>query len=180
MSLELITGPMFSGKTLELICRLEHAATAGHSVRAAKPSIDLDRGWLVSTAGRRLPAKAIDGRDAIVSLAAEGDVIGIDEVQFLSPRELDGLECVAAEGSRVIAAGLDLDFRGLPFPQLERLLERTRYVTRLTAICNRCGREATRSQRILAGQPAPATAPTILVGGCEVYEARCATCHRVT
>jgi thymidine kinase len=179
MTLELITGPMFSGKTLELIRRLRLAAAEGDRVRAGKPAIDGDQGWLTSEAGARWPASTLDGVESIERLAVEASVVGVDEVQFLEAPAIHCLEQLAGEGTRVIAAGLDLDFRGVPFPPVELLAEHADSTTTLAAVCARCGAAATHSQRLVEGDPAPATAPTILVGGHELYEPRCVECHEV-
>lgn len=179
MSLELITGSMFSGKTLELIRRLRDADADGQRVSAGKPSLDLDSGWLVSLAGSRWPAEPLTGCHAIRRVACRVGVLGVDEVQFLSLTEIRCLEEIAADGIRVVAAGLDLDFRGAPFPGVERLVATAQSVTWLTATCTRCGAAATHSQRLLDGRPAPAEAPTILLGGRELYEPRCAACHEL-
>ena len=179
MTLELITGPMFSGKTLELIRRLQIAEADGARVSAGKPSLDLERGWLVSSAGRRWPARPLEGAETILSLVRDNDVFGVDEVQFLGPAEAECLHAAAADGVRVIAAGLDLDFRGVPFPRLERLSRGADSVTRLAATCAQCGAAATRSQRLVAGRPAAFSAPTVVLGGPDLYEPRCPACHEV-
>jgi thymidine kinase len=179
MSLELITGPMFSGKTLELIRRLDAAAASGSTVLAAKPALDLDSGFLVSAAGPTWPAHEVDDAFPVGSLAGRADVVGVDEAQFLAAAEVNRLIRAAAGATRVIAAGLDLDFRGSPFRSLGRLAAHARSIVRLTATCTRCGAVATRSQRLVDGAPAPSSAPRIVLGGRELYEPRCVTCHEV-
>jgi thymidine kinase len=170
---------MFSGKTEELIRRLDAAEQAGARVAAAKPAFDADPGRLVSLAGASRPSAGLDGIGDVVRLAHGCSVIGIDEVQFLAADLADVLADVAARGVRVIAAGLDLDFRGEPFPTTTAVRARAQSVTTLTAICAGCGGEATRSQRLVHGRPAPRGAPLVQVGGAELYEARCASCHVV-
>jgi len=179
MTLELITGPMFSGKTLELIRRLDVAAAEGNRVGAGKPAIDAEQGRLTSLAGPWWPASTLDGVESIERLAVEASVVGVDEVQFLEPPAINCLKQLAEEGTRVITAGLDLDFRGVPFPSVELLAPDADSITTLTAVCVRCGAAATRSQRLFAGQPAAATTPTILVGRHGLYEPRCDECHEV-
>jgi len=179
MTLELITGPMFSGKTSELIRRLRLAAAQGERVCAGKPAIDRDQGWLTSLAGPRLPASTLDDVDAIERLAVGASVVGVDEVQFLDAPAIYCLAQLADEGPRVIAAGLDLDYRGIPFPSVKSLAAQASSITTLTGVCARCGAAATRSQRLLDGQPAASTTPTVLVGGPELYEPRCDECHEV-
>lgn len=179
MTLELITGSMFSGKTLELIRRLRLAAAEGERVCAGKPAIDGDQGWLTSQAGARWPAGTLDDAESIERLVVGASVVGVDEVQFLDAPAVDCLEQLSDDGIRVIAAGLDLDFRGVPFPSVELLAAHAESITRLAAVCARCGAAATRSQRLVDGQPAAATAPTILVGGRGLYEPRCTECHEV-
>jgi len=179
MTLELITGPMFSGKTLELIRRLDLAAAEGKRVSAGKPAIDADQGKLASLAGPSWPASTLDGVESIERLAVEASVVGVDEVQFLEPPAIRSLQQLAEEGIRVIAAGLDLDFRGVPFPSVELMVADAGSITTLTAVCVCCGADATRSQRLFDGQPAAATTPTILVGRHGLYEPRCDDCHEV-
>ena len=169
---------MFSGKTLELIRRLQLAAEQGETVAAGKPALELEPDRLVSLAGPSWPASVLDGRDAVGRLVADATVVGVDEVQFLGSEGLRLLERAAADGVRVIAAGLDLDYRGAPFAAPLELAEHATTITRLTATCARCGAEATRSQRLVGGVPAPASGPTILLERA-AYEPRCASCHEV-
>lgn len=180
MPLELIAGPMFSGKTLELILRLRAARERGEDVYAGKPVLDGDRRWLVSAAGPRWPADLVQGVSALRRLGAGATVVGVDEVQFFGAEETAGLVELGGDSLHVIAAGLDLDFRGEPFPSVELLASVATTVTRLTAVCARCGAAATHSQRLLDGRPAPATTPTIMLGGHGLYESRCAACHEVS
>jgi thymidine kinase len=177
--LELITGPMFSGKTRELIRRLAAAELSGAEVAAGKPAFDVDPGWLVSLSGSRRRAVVLERVADLVDLAGSAAVVGVDEVQFLVMEFAEALAEAAARGVRVIVAGLDRDFRGEPFPTVAALAARAGSLTRLTASCSRCGAAATRSQRLLDGRPAPRDAPVVQLGGAELYEARCAACHVV-
>jgi len=179
VSLELVTGPMFSGKTHELIRGLAAAEERGERVAAAKPSFDLDEGWLVSLAGVRRPASPLAGVDDLVALARGRDVVGVDEVQFLAREVVDGLVALADSSVRVLVAGLDLDFLGRPFPGVALLAACAASVSTLTAVCVRCGDVATRSQRLVDGRPAPRTSPLVQLGGGELYEPRCVACHVV-
>ena len=108
------------------------------------------------------------------------DVVAVEETQFFDEGIVGVCRRLADGGRGVIVAGLDMDFRGLPFGPMPALLAEADEVVKLRAICTRCGRDASRSQRLIDGQPAPATAPTILVGAQESYEARCRHCHEVS
>ena len=179
MSFELIVGPMFSGKTDELIRRLAAADDAGLRVAAAKPSVDdSDPGWIVSLSGARRRAVSLPTAPDLLELARGRDVVGIDEIEFFEPEILDAVRSLAAE-LRVIAAGLDLDFRAEPFGPMPALAELADEVTVLTASCAICGSVATLTQRLVDGRPAPRDAPTVQIGGRELYEPRCAEHHVV-
>ena len=178
---EVIVGPMFSGKSEELIRRVTRALIAKQHVQVFKPAID-DRYHAIavaSHAGRTLEAEPVsDTADVRSRLQEDVEVVAIDEAQFFDG-ELPGLvQDLADEGKRIIVAGLDLDFRGEPFGPLPILLARAEHVEKLTAIC-RCGRAATRTQRLIGGHPAHYDDPIILVGATESYEPRCRACHRV-
>jgi thymidine kinase len=179
--LEVVCGPMFSGKSEELIRRLRRAEIAGQRVLIVKPQIDsrYDIGHVVSHAGAKMRAVAVESPSDIPGLVAGYDVIGVDEVQFF-PLEitlvLDGL---VEEGMRVICSGLDQDFRGCPFGPMPELLCRAELVDKLQAVCHRCGGPATMTQRLVDGAPAPADGATIVVGALEQYEARCRNCHEL-
>ena len=179
--LELIVGPMFSGKSEELIRRVNRAVIAKQKVQVFKPAIDnrYDAVAVASHNGRTWEAAPIDGVSDIRKLLEDDtQVIAVDEGQFLNddlvPLALD----LADEGKRVLIAGLDLDFRGEPFGPMPLLLAQAEFVDKLTAICG-CGRAATRTQRLLGGHPAHYDDPVILVGAAESYEPRCRSCHSV-
>jgi len=178
---EVIVGPMFSGKSEELIRRVTRALIAKQHVQVFKPAIDdrYDAIAVASHAGRTLEAEPVsDTADVRSRLQEDVEVVAIDEAQFFDG-ELPGLvQDLADEGKRIIVAGLDLDFRGEPFGPLPILLARAEHVEKLTAIC-RCGRAATRTQRLIGGHPAHYDDPIILVGATESYEPRCRACHRV-
>ncbi len=179
--LEVVVGPMFSGKSEELIRRVTRALIAKQRVQVFKPAIDnrYDAVAVASHNGRTIEALAIaDVADIRQKLRPETQVVAIDEGQFLTTELIDFAMDLADEGKRVVVAGLDLDFRGEPFGPIPQLLARAESVSKLTAICH-CGRAATRTQRLVNGQPAHYDDPIILVGAAEAYEARCRSCHSV-
>jgi thymidine kinase len=177
--LEVVCGPMFSGKSEELIRRLRRAEIAGQRGLIVKPRIDdrYDTGHVVSHAGATMQAVAATKPEDIPGLADAYDVIGIDEVQFFPPEIVLAIDALVERGARVVAAGLDQDFRGLPFGAMPELLCRAELVDKLQAVCHRCGGPATMTQRLVDGAPAPANDATIVVGGLDSYEARCRACH---
>ena len=177
----MVVGPMFSGKSEELIRRVTRALIAKQHVQAFKPAIDdrYDPVAVASHAGRTIDAEPVDGTDHLArSLRAGTQVIAIDEGQFFDDALPDLVQDLADDGKRIIVAGLDLDFRAEPFGPMPTLLARAERVEKLTAICG-CGREATRTQRLIGGHPAHYDDPIILVGAQESYEPRCRSCHRV-
>jgi thymidine kinase len=180
--LEAIVGPMFSGKSEELIRRVNRALIAGHEVQAFKPAID-DRYHATAVAshtGRSIEARAVPGVAEIRSaLSDDVRLVALDECQFFGDDVVELALELADDGKRVIVAGLDLDFRGEPFGPMPQLLAYAELVEKLTAIC-RCGRQATRTQRLIGGAPAHYDDPVILVGAAERYEPRCRECHVVT
>ena len=173
---------MFSGKSEELIRRVTRAFIAKQQVQVFKPALDnrYDSVAVASHNGRKLEAVAVaDIAEMKAALEDRAEVIAIDEGQFLSAELVSFAADLADAGKRVIVAGLDLDFRGEPFGPIPELLARAESVTKLTAICVRCGAAATRTQRLLGGHPAHYDDPVILVGAAESYEPRCRACHRV-
>lgn len=179
--LELVVGPMFSGKSEELIRRVTRALIARQSVQVFKPAIDnrYDAVKIASHNGRTLEAVAVSTvEDIRAALRPDTQVVAIDEGQFL-PSDLVAFALELADGGkRVLVAGLDLDFRGEPFGPIPQLLARAESVEKLTAICQ-CGQAATRTQRLIGGHPAHFDDPIILVGASESYEPRCRACHVV-
>lgn len=170
--IEVITGCMFSGKTEELIRRLNRARYARQTVVIVKPRIDARYApdSVVSHSRQELRAIAIDEAQEIFEHAANVDVVGIDEAQFLGAPLVPVVERLANEGRRVIIAGLDQDFLGRPFEPMPHLMAVAEYVTKNLAICMRCGNPADRSQRLVRREA------TVVVGGTETYEARCRRC----
>ena len=179
--LEVVCGPMFSGKSEELIRRLRRAEIAGQRALIVKPRIDdrYDIGHVVSHAGAKMRAVAISRPEDIAGLADGYDVVGIDEVQFFPDAIVPAIDLLVERGSRVVVAGLDQDFRGLPFGAMPELMCRAELVDKLQAVCHRCGGPATMTQRLLDGRPAPADGATIVVGALDSYEARCRACHEL-
>jgi thymidine kinase len=181
-SIELICGSMFSGKTEELIRRLRRAVIAKQQVEVFKPVIDTryHNARVTSHNGADFEARPVDTPADIASLLSPNTtVVAIDEVQFFEPGIIDLCEQLAEEGKRVICAGLDTDFRGVPFGPMPDLMARAEDVDKLHAICVICGEEASRTQRLINGEPAAFDDPVVLVGAAEVYEARCRQCHEV-
>ena len=180
--IELICGSMFSGKTEELIRLLRRAVIAQQQVQVFKPTID-DRFHVekvTSHVGRAFEAKPVGSAAEIPQhIAPETTVVAIDEVQFFDPAVIEICEQLAEQGKRVICAGLDMDFRGVPFGPMPDLLARSEHVTKLHAICVICGEEASRTQRLVEGEPVAYDDPVVMVGASEAYEARCRQCHVV-
>jgi len=179
--LEIICGPMFSGKTEELLRRLRRAQIANKKVQLFKPIID-DRYSLTdvkSHAGYSMQAVPVDDSYMLFDHAQGNDIIGIDEVQFFDQFIIPIVLMLVRHGTTVIASGLDTTFKFQPFGSLPQLLAYAEVVDKFTAICHKCGEEATRTQRLVNGQPAKHDDPIILVGGTESYEARCSKCWEI-
>jgi thymidine kinase len=170
---------MFSGKSEEMIRRLRRAEIAGQRVVIFKPLIDdrYDATDVVSHAGARMQAVAIASVSELAERAAGIDVVGVDEAQFLGDGIVSCALDLADRGTRVIVAGLDQDFRRLPFGPMPELLAHAEFVDKLQAVCHRCGGGATTTQRLVDGRPALYSGATIVVGANEQYEARCRDCH---
>jgi thymidine kinase len=180
--IEVICGGMFSGKSEELIRRIRRARIAQLNVQAFKPSIDdrYNHEAIASHNGLMADARAVRSAAEILDqVDPDTDVVAIDEVQFFEPEIVDVCQKLADEGKRVICAGLDQDFRGQPFGPTPVLLAVAESVTKLQAICVKCGGPASRTQRLIDGRPAAPDDPVILVGASERYEARCRHCHEL-
>lgn len=180
--LEVICGCMFAGKTEELIRRINVLSYARKNILVFKPKID-DRystTEIASHAGSKVPCIVIsEAKEILNHVNYDTDVVAIDEVQFFDEDVVDICEYLADSGLRVMVAGLDKDFRGEPFGVLPDLLTRAEFVTKLTAVCAKCGAPATRTQRIINGKPASFNDPIVLVGAKEAYEPRCRHCHEI-
>jgi len=180
--IEVICGSMFCGKTEELIRRVRRAQIARQKVQVFKPAIDTRYADREVTSHNGLQVEAVPVADtAQVRTLLEPDttVVALDEVQFFDNDVVTLCDELAAQGKRVIAAGLDMDFRGEPFGPVPALMARSERVDKLQAICVVCGGPASRTQRLIDGKPAAYDDPVILVGASEVYEARCRGCHEV-
>ncbi len=179
---EVICGSMFSGKTEELIRRVRRAQIARQKVQVFKPSLDeryaLDK--VTSHNGMGLDATIVTEAGEILDLVEpDTAVVAIDEVQFFDWTIAEVCNTLAENGKRVIVTGLDMDFRGEPFGPMPLLMAEAERVDKLSAICVVCGAPASRTQRLIDGQPASYDDPVIMVGASEVYEARCRHCHKI-
>jgi len=181
--IEVIAGVMFSGKSEELIRRVRRAVIAKKHVQVFKSHLDARYAGLYSISthdGGIVEAEPIDSSDEIMSRRRpETQVLAVDEVQFLDDGIVSVANTLADQGVRIVLAGIDMDFRGLPFGPMPALLAIAEIVDKLQAICVVCGEPASRNQRLVNGRPALWDSPTIMVGGRESYEARCRQCHRV-
>ncbi len=178
--LEVVCGPMFSGKSEELIRRLRRAEIAGQRTIIVKPLIDdrYDVTHVVSHSGAKLRAVTAESSADVLRLALGYQAVGLDEVQFFDEDIVEAIELVVRRGTRVVAAGLAQDFRGEPFGPMPTLLCVAEFVDKLQAVCHRCGGPATLTQRLVHGEPAPFDGATIQVGELDSYEARCRTCYQ--
>ena len=180
--IEVICGCMFAGKTEELIRRINVLTYGKQKIVAFKPCIDnrYSAEDIVSHNGKKVKSFPISEANQIWEHIDEDvDVVAIDEVQFFDAKIVDVCEQLAYQGKRVMVAGLDTDFRGEPFGVMPQLLTRAEFVTKLTAVCVKCGSPATRTQRLVNGEPAKYTDSIVLVGASEHYEPRCRHCHEV-
>lgn len=179
---EVICGSMFSGKSEELIRRLRRARFAKQEIAVFKPAIDnrYSDNSVVSHNGDEIIAMPVVSADQIWRhIDDRVDVIGIDEAQFFDESIIGTVSRLADHGYRVIIAGLDQDFRGVPFGPMPQLMAVAENVTKLQAVCTVCGSPASRTQRLINGRPAHADDPVILVGASEAYEPRCRMHHEV-
>jgi thymidine kinase len=181
-SIEIVCGSMFSGKTEELIRRVRRAKIAKQNVQVFKPAMDTRYTTEAVTSHNGLGVDAVPVQSAAeieTLIMPATSVVAIDEVQFFGWEVTELCQKLADRGVRVIAAGLDMDFRGEPFGPMPVLMAQAETVEKLQAICVVCGNPASRTQRLINGQPAAFDDPIILVGGSESYEARCRRCHQV-
>lgn len=181
-SVEVICGPMFSGKTDELIRRLRRAVIARQKVQVFKPAIDVRYAVekVISHAGADFAAIPIERAEDIRTLLdPDATVVAIDEAQFFDDGLIAVVDELAESGRRVIVAGLDTDFRGEPFGPMPALMAKAERVDKLQAICMVCGEPASRTQRLVNGKPARYDDPVVIVGAAEMYEARCRRHHEV-
>ena len=180
--IEVICGSMFSGKSEELIRRVHRVQIAKKKIQIFKPTIDNRYAvqHIYSHNGTKVDAINITkSKEILDSVESDTEVIAIDEAQFYDEDIVLVCQKLADQGKRVIIAGLDQDFRGEPFGPIPKLLAIAEYIDKLQAICMVCGNTASRTQRLVNGQPAKYSDPTILIGAKESYEARCRKCHTV-
>ncbi len=173
--IEVIAGCMFSGKTEELIRRLKRAKIARLNFIIFKPDIDnrFSSEEIVSHSSLSLPSIQVKDAKDILKLSEDAQVIGIDEAQFFSNDLIEVCQTLANNGKRVIVAGLDQDYKGIPFEPIPQLLAIAEYITKTLAICVVCGNPADRTQRIVSSNE------RVLIGASEQYEARCRKCHYI-
>lgn len=173
--IEVIAGCMFSGKTEELIRRLRRSIYAKQIVKVFKPKIDtrFSASAIVSHSDQSLPSILVSNAEEILKLAEDAQVVGIDEAQFFSNELIDVCNTLAKMGKRLVVAGLDQDYRGIPFEPIPQLLALAEYITKTLAICVVCGNPADKTQRKRFSPD------RVLVGASDVYEARCRRCHYI-
>ena len=170
--IEVVVGSMFSGKTEELIRRLKRARIARQQVTLFKPALDTRyaEDAVVSHDATEMPSEVVHAADQMLLLVGDANVVGVDEAQFFGPELVSVVERLARDGKRVVLAGLDQDYLGRPFEPVPALMAVAEHVTKLHAICVRCGAPANHSQRIVG------EAARVLVGEKEAYEPRCRRC----
>ncbi|HPH25059.1 MAG TPA: thymidine kinase [Chitinophagaceae bacterium] len=170
--IEVVCGSMFSGKTEELIRRLKRARIANLKVEIFKPGIDVryDETKVVSHDANSIQSTPLSNSQEILLLTEGVDVVGIDEAQFFDDEIANVCETLASKGIRVIVAGLDMDYLGNPFGQMPNLLAKADYITKLHAICVRCGNIANISYRLTEQEG------QVLLGEKDIYEPRCRVC----
>jgi thymidine kinase len=173
--IEVIAGCMFSGKTEELIRRLRRANIARQNVKVFKPKIDVrySESEIVSHSEQSLPSIIVENPNEILALSEDAEVVGIDEAQFFSNELVEVCNTLANKGKRVIVAGLDQDYKGIPFEPMPQLLAIAEYITKTLAICVVCGNPADKTQRKIV------STERVLVGASDSYEARCRKCHYI-
>ena len=172
--IEVICGSMFSGKTEELIRRLKRAQYAYQKVMVFKPSKDIryDENNVVSHDSNMIRSTPVKLSKDILNQSEEYNVIGIDEAQFFDEELINVCQTLAFQGKRVIIAGLDLDFAGIPFGPMPSLLAVAEYITKVHAICVHCGNLATHSYRLTEDSE------QVLLGAKDIYEPRCRVCYQ--
>lgn len=171
--IEVIVGSMFSGKTEELIRRLRRAQIAQQKVAIFKPVIDnrFSEDHIVSHNEQRIPSTAIEDVSEIIEKAKDARVVAIDECQFFDPAIIEICQKLANQQKRVIVAGLDQDYRGVPFDPMPQIMAIAEYVTKTLAICVKCGNPANKTQRVTK------QTDRVVVGALDAYEARCRNCY---
>ena len=171
--IEVICGSMFSGKTEELIRRLRRAQIAQMKIAIFKPKIDsrYSEGHIVSHNQIKMASYIVDDPNDILDIATDHEVIGIDEAQFFNNSLINTCKELAKSGKRVVVAGLDTDYRGLPFGPMPAIMCEADYLDKLRAICVKCGNPATYTQRTTSDSE------QVVIGELDKYEARCRDCY---
>ena len=179
--LHVICGPMFSGKTEELLRLTRRLAITGYDISVFKPSADTRTAAIESRSGATYEGHAVSHAQSIIDLGTGSDVVVIDEAQFFDDSLISAVNYLLNRGTHVIVAGLDRDFLGRAFGPMGELLVMADVVTKLTAVCFKCKGEASLTQRLIDGRPARRDDPIVVIGGMgdEKYEARCRTCWRL-
>ena len=181
--IECICGSIFSGKSEELLRLIKRGVIAKQKVLLFKPSIDnrYEENMVSTHNGNSYESVNIDKAEQIYNYIIDKkyDIIGIDEVQFFDEKIVEVINKLADDGIRVIVAGLDMDFKAEPFHPMPEIMAVSEMVTKLHAVCNKCGKEASRSQRLIDGEPARYDDPIVIIGASESYEARCRHCHEI-
>ncbi|MCK5066245.1 MAG: thymidine kinase [Bacteroidales bacterium] len=174
--IEVITGSMFSGKTEELIRRLRRATFARQNVEIFKPRIEVrySEEEVVSHDDNAIQSTPVDSSANILLLASGVEVVGIDEAQFFDDGLVDVCNQLADQGARVIIAGLDMDYKGIPFGPMPGLMSIAEYVTKVHAICVRCGNLAQYTHRLSEDDK------LIVLGETDIYEPLCRVCYSGT
>ena len=181
--IECICGSMFSGKSEELLRRIKRGVIAKQKVLLFKPSIDnrYDENRVSTHNGNSYDSISIEKSSDILNFVKDTnyDIIGIDEIQFFDNDIVKIINKLADNGIRVIVAGLDMDFKAEPFHPMPEIMAISEMVTKLHAVCNKFGKDASRSQRLINGKPAKYDDPVVVIGASESYEARCRHCHEI-
>ena len=170
--IEVICGSMFSGKTEELIRRLNRALIANQKIEIFKPAVDkrYSKEKIVSHKDSAISSSPVNFANDILLRASDSQVVGIDEAQFFDEAIVEVANELANQGKRVIITGLDMDFRGRPFPPMDALMSVAEYITKVHAVCMKCGSVASYSYRRSKSEK------TVLLGEKDIYEALCRSC----
>jgi len=183
-SFELIAGPMSCGKTEELLRRIRRCVIAKNKIKVFSPKIDTRStgDYIESRNGLWADAVKIEHSIQIMSnVKPEDEIIAIDELQFFDSNIVKVVSTLMKEGKKIIGTGLELDFKSEPFGSMPELMCIATQIDKLHAVCMKCGSEhATRTQRLINGEPADKSSPLIMIGGDETYEARCVKCYELT
>ena len=180
---ELITGPMSCGKTEELLRRIRRCVIAKQKIKVFSPQIDTrsNGDYIESRNGLWTDAIKVEHSIQIMqNVKPDDEVIAIDELQFFDSNIVKVISTLMKEGKKIIGTGLELDFKSEPFGAMPQLMCIATKVDKLEAVCMKCGSEhASRTQRLINGEPADKSSPLIMIGGDETYEARCVKCYEL-